>query len=188
MIVEHLIKLTFGINCDQKDHIQRICGMIFKSIDNFLHPLLRGFPIRKFHREPPRFPGASLFDKTDIHGISIRGKNHFHNALNKFSDCFHSCIVLFLNCLSSFCLHPRHALYPFYRTTSFSRRSARLRFAGRWMFSRFQRTRDHPLTRCLQSLSDTGSDRCDFVINTICRLFLWNGRQINSYKPAQQGF
>ena len=113
MIVEHLIKLTFGINCDQKDHIQRICGMIFKSLDNFLHPLFRGFPIRKFHREPPRFPGASLFDKTYIHGISIRGKNHFHNALNKFSDCFHSCIVLFLNCLSSFCLHPRHALYPF---------------------------------------------------------------------------
>ena len=67
------------------------------------------------------------------------------------------------------CLHPRHALYPFYQTTSFSRRSARLRFAGRWMFSRFQRTRDHPLTRCLQSLSDTGSDRCDFEINTGCR-------------------
>ena len=64
-----------------------------------------------------------------------------------------------------FCLHPRHALYPFYRTPSFSRRSARLRFAGRWMFSRFQRTRDHPLTRSLQSLSDTGPDRCDFVIN-----------------------
>ena len=57
------------------------------------------------------------------------------------------------------CLHPRHALYPFYRTTSFSRRFARLRVAGRWMFSRFQRTRDHPLTRCLQAISDTKVDR-----------------------------
>ena len=57
------------------------------------------------------------------------------------------------------CLHPRHALYPFYRTTSFSRRLARLRVAGRWMFSRFQRTRDHPLTRCLQAISDTKVDR-----------------------------
>ena len=93
MIVEHLIKLTFGINCDQKDHIQRICGMIFKSIDNFLHPLFRGFPIRKFHREPPRFPSVSLLKKTDIYYISIRGKDHFRNALKKNSDCFHSCIV-----------------------------------------------------------------------------------------------
>ena len=57
------------------------------------------------------------------------------------------------------CLHPRHALYPFYRTTSFSRRSARLRVAGRWMFSRFQRTWDHPLTRSLQAISDTKVDR-----------------------------
>lgn len=39
-----------------------------------------------------------------------------------------------------FCLHPRHALYPFYRTTRFFRRFAKLRFAERWMFSRFQRT------------------------------------------------
>ena len=41
---------------------------------------------------------------------------------------------------------------------------------GLLLFSGFRRPRSHPLTRSLQSLSDTGSDRCDFEINTGCRL------------------
>ena len=75
----------------------------------------------------------------------------------------------------------------FLSNISFSRRFAGLWFPSRRMFSRFQRTRGHPLTRCLQSLSDTGSDRCDFVINTICRPFLWNGhrRPLSTAEPAQ---
>ena len=48
MIVEHLIKLTFGINCDQKDHIQRICGMIFKSLDNFCIHCFAAFRFENF--------------------------------------------------------------------------------------------------------------------------------------------
>ena len=40
----------------------------------------------------------------------------------------------------------------------FSLGPTRLRFAGRWMFSRFQRTWDHPLTRSLQAISDTKVD------------------------------
>lgn len=54
--------------------------------------------------------------------------------------------------------HPRHALYPFYRTIIFSKVCRAVISLPMDVF-KISKNEGHPLTRCLQSLSDTRMGR-----------------------------